>query len=262
LGRPLGATVPLDRQPCLSEDADETSSDTLGASAPEDDRIEMKIIVLHGSARTGGDTDTLAEQFLKGLGGEEKNEITHVRPIEMEIAHCRGATCMACSSGNGCIIQDDMQAVYPALRDAHVVVLAAPMFWGYMTSQLKTLFDRLEAVVSPDYFGGKDFVLLIGYRHYHGSILEWMSRIANGFGSRAHAVLAQTCDATTGTDSPIRQMPEKLEEAFDLGAEIARRATARQESCPAVDTRTTPPRTSAAPASAQRPGRSRKKITE
>jgi multimeric flavodoxin WrbA len=187
---------------------------------------DMKALILHGSARAGGDTDTLAEQFLEGLGGEEKNEVTHFRPIEMEIAHCRGATCMACSRGNGCVVEDDMRAVYPALRDADVVVLATPMFWGYMTSQLKTLFDRLEAVVSPEYFGGKDFVLLIGYRHYYGSMVEWMTRIANGFGSRAHAVLAQTFDPQTGKDIPIRETLAKLEEAFELGAKIARGAAA------------------------------------
>jgi multimeric flavodoxin WrbA len=184
----------------------------------------MKVVVLHGSARKGGDTDTLAEHFLRGLGGEEAHEVAHFRPIEMEIAHCRGADCMACASGKGCVVQDDMQAVYPVFRDAEVVVMATPMFWGYMTSQLKTLFDRLEAVVSPTYFGNKDFVLLIGYRHYYGSMVEWMTRIAKGFGSRAHAVLAQTYDPETGEDVPIRQTPERLKEASALGAQIARAA--------------------------------------
>jgi len=182
----------------------------------------MKVMVLHGSARTGGDTDTLAEYFLRGLGGEDANEVTHFRPIEMEIAHCRGATCMQCAAGKGCVVHDDMQAVYPVMREADIVVMAAPMFWGYMTSQLKTLFDRFEAVVSPTYFGNKDFVLLIGYRHYYGSMIEWMERITKGFGSRLHSVLAQTFDPEKGVDVPILQMPETLEEALRLGQSLAR----------------------------------------
>jgi len=181
----------------------------------------MNVMVLHGSARTGGDTDTLAEHFLRGVGGEEKRTVTHFRPIDMEIAHCRGEACMGCSAGNGCVVQDDMQAVYPVFREADVVVMAAPMFWGYMTSQLKTLFDRFEAVVSAEYFGGKDFVLLIGYRHYYGSMVEWLDRITKGFGSRAHAVLARTFDPGTGRDVPITEMPEKLREAAALGEKIA-----------------------------------------
>jgi len=183
----------------------------------------LKVIVLHGSARTGGDTDTLAEHFVRGLGGESAHEVTHVRPIEMEIAHCRGETCMGCASGNGCVVEDDMQTVYPVFRDAEVVVMATPMFWGYMTSQLKTLFDRLEAVVTPTYFGNKDFVLLIGYRHYYGSMIEWLERIATGLGSRAHALACQTYDPETGRDVPIDRTPERLREAFALGEDVARR---------------------------------------
>jgi multimeric flavodoxin WrbA len=146
----------------------------------------VNVLVLHGSARKGGDTDTLADRFLAGMAEAGRHEVRHVYPIDMSIAHCRGATCMACGGDGGtagCVVQDDMQSVYPALREAQVVVLATPMFWGYMTSQLKTLFDRLESVVSPEYFGGKDFVLLIGYRHYYGSMVEWLTRITRAFGA-------------------------------------------------------------------------------
>jgi len=180
----------------------------------------MNIIVLHGSARHNGDTDTLAEHFLRGMESEGSHEVTHFFPIDMDIAHCRA--CMECMKGAGCVIQDDMQAVYPVFHDADVVVLATPMFWGYMTSQLKTLFDRLEAVVSSENFGNKDFVLLIGYRHYYGSIIEWMERITAGFGSRCHALPCQTFDTATGKDRPIQQMPEKLAEVFALGKNIAK----------------------------------------
>jgi multimeric flavodoxin WrbA len=179
----------------------------------------MNIIVFHGSARRGGDTDTLAEHFLRGMNNENQHQVTHFTPIEMDIAHCRA--CMKCVNGNSCVIQDDMQAVYPALKDADVVVLATPMFWGYMTSQLKTLFDRLEAVVSTEYFGNKDFVLLVGYRHYYGSMIEWLERITQFSGSRCHVIACQTFDADSGKDRPIYQMPQKLSEAFDLGKTLS-----------------------------------------
>ncbi|MFC2082048.1 flavodoxin family protein [Candidatus Bipolaricaulota bacterium] len=179
----------------------------------------MNVVVLHGSARRGGDTDTLAEHFVQGLEESGPHDVTHFVPIDMEIAHCRA--CMECAKGNGCLLDDDMQSVYPAFHDADVVVLASPMFWGYMTSQLKTLFDRLEAVVSADFFGDKDFVLLIGYRHYYGSMIEWLDRIATGFGSRSHAIACQTYDPQTGRDVPIRELPGKLNEAQELGRRIA-----------------------------------------
>ncbi len=181
----------------------------------------MNVVVFHGSARRNGDTDTLADHFLRGVNEHGPHDVTHFVPIEMNIEHCRA--CMECTKGNGCVIQDDMQAVYPVLRGANVVVLATPMFWGYMTSQLKTLFDRFEAVVSREYFGDKDFVLLIGYRHYYGSMIEWLERITAGFGSRCHAIACQTCDPATAIDRPIHSTPEKLDEVCQLGQRIAER---------------------------------------
>ena len=178
----------------------------------------MNVVVFHGSARRDGNTDTLAKHFLHGMNEHGSHDVTHFVPIDMNIEHCRA--CMECRDGNGCVIQDDMQAVYPVLLNANVVVLATPMFWGYMTSQLKTLFDRFEAVVSERYFGDKDFVLLIGYRYYYGSMIEWLERITAGFGSRCHAIACQTFDLDTGLDIPITKIPDKLAEAFELGQRI------------------------------------------
>jgi len=47
----------------------------------------MNILVLHGSARRKGDTDTLAEHFLRGLNEQGQHEATYFVPIDMNIAH-------------------------------------------------------------------------------------------------------------------------------------------------------------------------------
>jgi multimeric flavodoxin WrbA len=177
-----------------------------------------KVLVLHGSAHRGGDTDTLADRLIDGLGPGV--DVRHFHPIDMAIAHCRA--CRRCEGSTGCVIHDDMDEVYPALREADIVVLATPMFWGYMTSQLKTLFDRLEAVVNDGRsFCDKDFVLLIAYRHYYGSMVEWLRRITGFAGSRMHAITCQTYDPKAGRDVPIRETPERLDEAYALGRSLA-----------------------------------------
>ncbi len=178
----------------------------------------MKVVVLHGSSRRGGNSDTLVDRFLAGLEEADAHEVRHFYPIDMSIAHCRG--CGSCSAGP-CAIDDDMRSVYPAFSEAEVVVLAAPMFWGYMTSQLKTLFDRLEAIASPRHFGKKDFVLFVTYRHYFGSMVEWLDRISRAFGSRMHTMTCQTYDAQTDRDVPIAEFPDRLQEAYDLGRKVA-----------------------------------------
>jgi multimeric flavodoxin WrbA len=45
-----------------------------------------------------------------------------------------------------CAVNDDMQQIYRAFVEADVVVFATPMYWGYMTAQLKAVMDRLEAI--------------------------------------------------------------------------------------------------------------------
>jgi len=177
----------------------------------------MNVLVLHGSAHKGGSTDLLASRFLEGLG-PEPGSVAHFRPSDMAIAHCRA--CGSCDATGRCAIDDDMRDVYPAFREARVVVLAAPMFWGYMTSQLKTLFDRLEAAASSSCFGGKAFVLLLAYRHYYGSMVEWMTRVTGAFGSTLHWMGARTYDPATEADIPVSEQPDKLAEARELGAAL------------------------------------------
>jgi multimeric flavodoxin WrbA len=182
----------------------------------------MKVVVLHGSARRGGDSDTLVDRFLAGMTESGTHEIRHFHAIDMRIAHCRG--CGACgtpATSGTCVIRDDMQDVYPEFSQADVVVIAAPMFWGYMTSQLKTLFDRLETLASPHHFGNKDFVLFVTYRHYFGSMVEWLERITRSFGSRMHAMTCQTYDPQTERDVGISNFPDQLEAAFELGRKVA-----------------------------------------
>lgn len=181
----------------------------------------MRIVVLHGSSRRGGNSDALVDRFLQGVGDPETHEVTHFYAIEMKIAHCRGCDGCGAPGASGCVIRDDMQRVYPAFTAADVVVIAAPMFWGYMTSQLKTLFDRLEAVASPRHFGGKDVVLFVTYRHYYGSMVEWLGRIARAFGFTMHSLACQTYDPVADRDIAIAELPEHLEAAHRLGQEVA-----------------------------------------
>ncbi len=182
----------------------------------------MRVLVFHGSQRRGGNSDTLVDRFLAGMSESGGHEVRHFYAIEMDVAHCCGCgTCSTPAGAGKCVLRDDMQEVYPAFAQADVVVLAAPMFWGYMTSQLKTVFDRLEAIAAPRYFGNKDFVLFVTYRHYFGSMVEWLARIAKGFGSRMHAMTCQTYDEATDRDVPIAELPDKLQEALALGRQVA-----------------------------------------
>ncbi|MBQ5443034.1 MAG: flavodoxin family protein, partial [Oscillospiraceae bacterium] len=88
----------------------------------------MKILILNGSPRPKGNTAQMAEAFRSGAESAG-HEVTLLNVAHMNIKGC--LACEYCHTrGNGaCIQKDDMQQVYDALRDAEMLVLAAPIYY-------------------------------------------------------------------------------------------------------------------------------------
>jgi len=137
----------------------------------------MKTVVLHGSPRRNGNSDTLALHFLNGLSAGVENEVRHFYLNDMNIRPCQG--CLSCetSPSHSCAIIDDMQEIYSAYIDADLIVWATPMYWGYMTAQLKTVLDRMESLAWRG-FENKTFAVFLTYRHHVESTVGFFRRIA------------------------------------------------------------------------------------
>ncbi len=125
----------------------------------------MKVLALLGSPRKKGNTDLLLDAYLKGIEASGKGaEVSKVYLHEKNIRNC--AACDACHVVNigKCVIQDDMQALYPEFIEADVVIYATPVYWWSVSSQLKSFMDRCYALGSvEDSFAGKKAVLLLTY---------------------------------------------------------------------------------------------------
>ena len=72
----------------------------------------------------------------------------------MDINGCKGCFGGDSSRECPCVQKDDMAEIYPAVRDADVVVLASPLYYWHMSGQLRTAVDRLFALEE----GGKNFL--------------------------------------------------------------------------------------------------------
>ena len=178
----------------------------------------MKAVVLHGSPRKGMNSDTLTESFLTGLNEKESIETTHFYLNEMEIAPCQG--CLACAeSPHECKIDDDMQDVYREYKKSDLIVWATPMYWGYLTAQMKLVQDRMEALAWRD-FGEKTFAVIITYRHHYESAANMFRRISPFFNIDLHVLECCTYEKKTGRDIPIDELPVKREEAYELGKKL------------------------------------------
>ena len=97
-----------------------------------------------------------------------------------------------------------------------MIVWATPMYWGYLTAQLKGELDKMEAL-AWDKFGGKTFVVIITYRHQCESAVAFFKRIALNFNIKLHAITCCTYDKNNRKDVPISSLTDKLEETYELG---------------------------------------------
>ena len=109
----------------------------------------MKIVALLGSPRQGGNSSTITDRFLKTaetLGAQ-------TRTFELNRLTFRGCQgCYACKKAlERCILEDGLTAVLDAVRDADLVVMASPVYFGDVTSQLKGFIDRSFSYFLPDY---------------------------------------------------------------------------------------------------------------
>ena len=108
----------------------------------------MKILVLNGSPRPKGDTAEMVAVF-KEAAEKAGHTVEAVNVCRMNIKGCMA--CEYChSKGEGtCIQKDDMQQIYEQLKDAEMLVLAAPIYYHNISGQLKCVIDRFYSALYP-----------------------------------------------------------------------------------------------------------------
>ncbi len=108
----------------------------------------MFILGLQGSPRKKGNTSKLLSAFLdeaERLGANTQ----YLDVPRMNIKPCLG--CGNCERKGFCIIDDEMQQVYPLLRKADIIVMATPVFFYGATAQIKCLIDRSQVLWARKY---------------------------------------------------------------------------------------------------------------
>jgi multimeric flavodoxin WrbA len=101
------------------------------------------IVVIVGSPRKNGNTELLADAFIEGARGAGNN-VEKISVIGKKIGGCIG--CNACfrDAEHRCVQHDDMEGCYRLLSAADVIVIATPIYFYSVSSQLKCLIDRLH----------------------------------------------------------------------------------------------------------------------
>lgn len=177
------------------------------------------ILVIIGSANINGNTNELADAFIKGA--LDANH--HVQKVYLNgnLQGCLG--CQACQhNGHKCVIQDKMQEIYPLFEQADTIVLASPLYFWTISARLKCFIDRLYAISTNDEYPFKNTLLLmsagseeffafeqaVSFYRFFTKALKWQD---NGM------VLAYNCDKKDNKNIIDKKY---LHEAYNLGKNL------------------------------------------
>lgn len=103
--------------------------------------MAVKVLGLAGSARRGGNTETLLDWCLSAAR-EAGAVAVKFGLCDLDLHGCQG--CDACRKDGVCIKKDDMQKLYPHLRNADSIVIAAPVYFQGMPAVPKMVIDRCQ----------------------------------------------------------------------------------------------------------------------
>ena len=101
----------------------------------------MKVLMINGSPRKGGNTSLALEEMVK-VFDEQGIETEIVELAGKDIRGCEA--CGACLKGEGgCVFDDIVNETAPKLEDADGVVLASPVYYASPNGTITSFADRL-----------------------------------------------------------------------------------------------------------------------
>lgn len=135
------------------------------------------ILVITGSPRKNGNSEMLADAFIKGAqaAGHETSK------FDAGLKKIGG--CIACDkcweTERACIVGDDFSQIEPLLEKADMVVFAFPLYWYSFPAQIKAVIDKFYAYVKPNakrQLKIKESAMLIAAGDENISVLEGIKK--------------------------------------------------------------------------------------
>ena len=177
-----------------------------------------------GSPRRNGNSATLAQNVVAGAksaGADVESFYLH----EMNIRPCDG--CGACrqDSSRGCVIDDDMQELYPKLRQTDALVIASPIYYFTVSAQTKLFMDRWYALgkAHDNALNGKQIGIILTYGDsdpFNSGAVNALRTFQDAFNYvGAHIVAIVYGSASEAGE--IKANRDLMEKAYEMGQELA-----------------------------------------
>jgi len=114
-----------------------------------------KVIGLLGSPLTEGNTAQLLDRALKGAE-DAGCKVEKIVVVNLDFQACQEM--MFCKEHETCILDDDMQAMYPKLREMDGLIVATPVMTMGIPGKLKSFIDRCQVFFMAKYVRKKPLI--------------------------------------------------------------------------------------------------------
>ena len=110
--------------------------------------MAKKIMVLSGSPRKNGNTNTVVGWFAEGAR-QAGADVEVVDITKLKSTHHGCIACLGCQKSDKyeCTVKDEVQPVLARIPSADVVVFATPTYFFGPTAQLKSALDRMYSLI-------------------------------------------------------------------------------------------------------------------
>ena len=188
--------------------------------------INPSILALAGSPRKKGNTERLLDVVIESAAEHG------VQSEKIMVRNLRISPCLEiyeCAKTGRCAINDDMNALYPKLLEANVIIMASPIFFYGPPAQLKAVIDRCQALWSRKYIlkqsperpPGKGVVISAaasgGARLFEGLLLTARYFFDTLDIKLEHELLVRGVDEAGAVDGKA----DALDQARNLGRDLA-----------------------------------------
>ena len=178
--------------------------------------MSKRILVL--STRIGGNSETLADVFIKGAE-EAGHETKKICLYDKKIEFCKG--CLGCQTTGKCILRDDAERIIAQMKAMDVLVFATPIYFYEMSGQMKTLLDRTNPLFPAEY-EFRDIYLLATSADEEESSMEAAVKGLEGWISCFEKSRLAGVVRGTGADKKgaIEECGEALSAAYEMGRNV------------------------------------------
>ena len=176
----------------------------------------MNVLVVLGSPRKNGNTNKLANEFIKGAKSSG-HDVDVYSLNDMNFRGCQA--CEKCRDNNiDCIQNDDLTEYFDKLHKADVLLVTSPIYSGTVTGLVMTMINRHYSITEKNLETGKEVLGIFSQgvtdvKEYEPAINSFMAEFKYR-GMDVIGYLVHTGKITAD------QHPQLMEDAFKMGSTL------------------------------------------